>query len=116
MIGVLLLIVALVVCGAPLLLYLFWCVHCALDQLCVRHARKFCQRNDLHLSRVRWQPQFEPSGIKTEFTLVQMDCLDLDKRRRLVLLSAWPFGVRQLVSDEVYPDSYEEQWPSSHGA
>lgn len=109
-------IVALVVCGAPLLLYLFWCVHCALDQLCVRHARKFCQRNNLHLSRVRWQPQFDTSGIKTEFTLVQMDCLDPQKQRRLVLLSVWPFGVRSLMSNEEYPNSYEQQWPSPHCA
>lgn len=104
-----LLMVALVVCGAPVLIYLLGCVHCALDHVCVRHARNFCQRNGLHLCRVRWQPQFETSGVKTEFTLVQMDCLDPQKQRRLVVLSVWPFGVRKLVSNEEYPDSYEEQ-------
>ena len=106
-----LLIVAVIVCGIPALLYLFWGVHCALDRLCVRHARSFCQRHGLEVCRVRWQPEFEPSGIKTEFTLVQLDCLDPHKQRRLLLLSVWPFGVRKLVSDEEYSDSYDEQWP-----
>jgi hypothetical protein len=32
--------------------------------------------------------------------LVQLDCFDARKERRLVLLLVWPFGVRKLVSDE----------------
>lgn len=107
-----LLMVALVVVGVPALVYLLWIVHCWLDRICVRHARSFCRQSGLEVRRVRWQPQFEASGIKSEFTLVQLDCLDAEKRRRLVFLSVWPFGVRKTVSDEPYPDSYDRQWPS----
>ena len=106
-----LLIVVLVVVGIPVVLYAFWATHIMLGRLCVRHARRFCSRTGLEFRRARWQPQFEPSGVKTEFTLVQCDCLDSQKQRRLVLLSVWPFGVRKRVSDEPYPDSYDSQWP-----
>lgn len=106
-----LLIVALVVLGIPALVYLLWVVHCTLDRVCVRHARRFCRRSGLEIRRVRWQPEFEPSGVKTEFTLVQLDCFNVQKQRRLVLLSVWPFGVRKTVSDEAYPEPYDSQWP-----
>ena len=55
--------------------------------------------------------EFVEAGYKTESTLVQLDCLDSQGRRKLVLLLVWPFGVRRLVSDEIYPDFYDEQWP-----
>ena len=109
-----LLIIAGVVIYIPVSLYLLWVVHCTLDRVIVRHARRFCSRHGLEISRVRWQPAFKPSGgkrVKTEFTLVQLDCLDAQKQRRLVLLLAWPLGVRRLVSDEIYPESYDSQWP-----
>jgi hypothetical protein len=106
-----LLIIAIVVVSIPPSLYLLWVVHCALDRVCVRHARRFCERSGLEVCRVRWQPAFDEEGIKTEFTLVQLDCFDAQKQRKLVLLLVWPFGVRKLVSDEMYPESYDEQWP-----
>lgn len=107
------LIIAGYVAAIPALIYLLWVVHCTLDRVCVRHARMFCNRQGLEISRVRWQPAFEPSGgkrVKTESTLVQLDCFDAQKQRRLVLLLVWPFGVRKLVSDEIYPESYDSQW------
>jgi hypothetical protein len=58
--------------------------------------------------------EFEPSGdrrVKTEFTLVQLDCFDAQKQRRLVLLRVWLLGVRKMLSDEMYPERYDEQWP-----
>ena len=109
-----LLIIAGVVIYIPLSLYLFVIVHCTLERIIVRHARRFCARRGFEISRVRWQPEFKPSGskrVKTEFTLVQLDCLNSQKQRRLVLILAWPFGVRKLVSDEEYSESYDEQWP-----
>jgi hypothetical protein len=109
-----LLIIAIVAVGIPACLYVFWVVHCTLDRICVKHARRFCGRHGLEICRVRWQPDFELSGgkrLKTEFTQVQLDCLDAQKQRRLVLLLVWPFGVRKLVSDEIYPESYDGQWP-----
>ena len=75
------------------------------------HASRFCKKNGLGVCRVRCQPAFEPSGIKTEFTLVQLDCLDAQLRRKLVLLLVWPLGVRKTLNDEQYPESYDDQWP-----
>ena len=107
------LIVAIVVVGVPALIYLLWFVHCTLDRVCMSYARRFCARSGLDARRVRCHPAFEPSGVKTESTLVQLDCLDAQKQRRLVLLLVWPFGVRKLVSDEKYPESYDSQWPQT---
>lgn len=109
-------IVTLVVVGVPALVYLLWFIHCTLDRLCMRHARRFCSRMGLEAQRVRCQPAFEQRqdgrrGGKTEFSLVQLDCFDSQKQRRLVLLLVWPFGVRKLVSDDIYPESYDSQWP-----
>jgi len=39
------LIVALVVVGLPAMMYLLWVIHCTLDRVCVRHARRFCKRH-----------------------------------------------------------------------
>src|SRR5690348_8824275 len=91
-------------------IYLAWIAHCVLDRVCVRHAKRFCRRHGLEVSRVRWQMEFEERpdgnrGAKTEFTLVQLDCVNGQKQRRLLLLRVWPFGVRQLISDEFYPES-----------
>jgi len=101
------LIVAFVIVGIPAVLYAAWGTHLLLGRLCVRHAQRFCRRSGWEFRRAHWQPEFEPSGIKTEFTLVQVDCLDAQKQRRLLLLSVWPFGVRRTVSDEPYPDSHD---------
>ena|SRR5579884_1738625 len=105
------LIVALIVVGVPAFVYLLWVVHCGLDRVCVKHARRFCKRMGLETCRARCQPAFEQSGVKTEFSLVQLDCFNNQKQRRLVLLLVWPFGVRKLVSDEAYPINYDEKWP-----
>jgi hypothetical protein len=103
-------ILALVVLGIPAIAYLFWGVHCAMDYCCVRHARRYCRKKGFGICRLRCQPAFEHSGVKTEFTLVQLDCLDTQKQRKLLLLLVWPFGVRKVVSEEKYPESYDEQW------
>ena len=94
--------------------YLLWIVHCALDRVCVSHARKFCKRRGLEIRRVRWRSDFEPLGdkhIATEYTQVQLDCLYGKKERRLVLVLVWPFGFRKLVSDVTYPPTYDGDWP-----
>ncbi|MFO0887675.1 MAG: hypothetical protein U0790_00865 [Isosphaeraceae bacterium] len=49
--------------------------------------------------------------MKTEFTLVQLDCTDSRGERRLVHLLVWLFGIRRLVRDEAYPDTSEDEWP-----
>ena len=111
-----LLIIAGYVVLIPVSLYLLWVVHCTLDRVCVRHARRFCSRHSLEIRRIRWQPAFKPSGgkrVKTESTLIQLDCFNAQKQRRLVVLLVWPFGVRKLFSDEIYPESYNSQWPQN---
>ena len=108
-----LVILALVGVGLPVIVYVGWLVHCTLDRLCAAHARRFCRRNGLEVNRVRWQMAFDRSGVKTEFTLVQLDCLDVQKRRKLILLLVWPFGIRKVLSDEEYPERYDEQWPQT---
>lgn len=109
-----LLIAALIVVGLPAIMYLLWFVHCTLDRVCVGHARRYCKRRGLEICRVRWQMEFERGRrVKTEFTLVQLDCFDAQKERRLVLLRVWPLGVRKMLNDETYPDSYDEQWPTN---
>lgn len=109
------LLVVLVVGGIPAVLYALWISHRMLGRLCVRHAQRFCSRSGLEVRRARWQPEFEPSGVKTEFTLVQLDCVDLQKQRRLVVLSVWPLGVRKRISEERYPESYDSHCPQGCG-
>jgi hypothetical protein len=98
------------------IIYIAGVVHRILNSVCVWHAERFCQRHGLAVSRVRWQVEFErrsdsTRGVKTENTLVQLDCLNDQKECRLVLLQVWPLGVRKLLSDEQYPESYDNQRP-----
>jgi len=53
--------------------------------------------------------------VKTEFTIVELDCLDAQKQRKLIRLLVWLFGVRKVLSNEIYPDSHDEQWPQTNG-
>jgi hypothetical protein len=104
-------IIAFLIVGIPIVLFAFQLTHILLNRLCIRHARRFCSRSGLEFCRARWQPEFEPSGVKTEFTLVQLDCLDGQRQRRLILLSVWPFGVRETISDEPYLEADDSKWP-----
>jgi hypothetical protein len=106
-----LLIVALVVLGIPALACIYWVVHCGLTRLCFWHSQRFCRRSGLAIRRARLKPEIDSSGTKTESSLVQLDCLDADSQRRLVLLSVWPFGFRKTISNEPYPESNDSQWP-----
>jgi len=88
-------------------IYLWWGVHCTLDYLCTRHARRFCRRQGLEVRRSRAGIAFDQSGMKTEFTIVELDCLDAQKQRKLIRLLVWLFGVRKVLSNEIYPDSHD---------
>ena len=85
-------------------------VHRALNVICIMYARAFCRRGRLDVRRWRAGPEFQ-SGVKTEFTIVELDCLDYQRRRRLIRLVVWIFGIRKVLNNEAYPDSYDEQWP-----
>ena len=108
-----LLICVLVAIGVPALAYFLWFIHCTLDRCCVRHARRFRRRNGLEVCRARADMEFDESGRKTEFTIVELDCLDGQKQRKLIRLLVWVFGIRKVLSEEIYPDSYDEQWPQT---
>ena len=108
-----LLIVTVVALGIPAVLCMSWLVHRCLERFCEKHAERFCRRHGLEIRRLRSQPECEQSGIKTESTLVQLDCLDEQGQRRLVLLSVWPLGVRRMISHEPYPDFYDNHWPKA---
>jgi len=71
------------------------------------------QAKRLEIFRVRWHSGIRAVGVKTEFTLVQLDCFDAQKQRKLVLLLVWPFGIRKMLSNEEYPESYDENWPQA---
>jgi hypothetical protein len=107
-------IVAIVVFSIPAFMYLSWFVHCAMDRICAYHAKRFCRKRGLQFSRLRMRIEFEPSGVKTEFTRVQVDCFDAQKQRKLVELLVWPLGVHKILSNENYPEAYDEQWPKTH--
>lgn len=103
--------IVLVAVAFPIMCYTMWTMHNLLGRWTVCHAQRYCRRMGLTVQRTRWQPEFEPSGMKTEFTLVQLDCLDTGQQRRLVLVSAWLFGVRMLISNEAYPERDDLNWP-----
>lgn len=103
--------VLLVFAGFLALAFLGWAVHRALGRLCVWHARRFSEHCRLDVGRVRWQPQFDQRGVKTEQTLVQLDCCDTHKERGLAVLSVWPLGVREVVSNEPFSEFHANRWP-----
>lgn len=96
-----------IVAFAIALMYFWWGVHCTLNYLCIRHARRFCRRQGLEVRRTRAGIAFEQFGPKTEFTIVELDCLDAQKQRKLIRLLVWLFGVREVLSIEPFPE--EEQ-------
>jgi len=106
-----LIILAVVVLGIPALIYLLWLVHRTLDRCGIAYARRFCTRRGFAVQRSRSGMAFDQTGVKTEFTIVEVDCLDARQQRRLIRVLVWIFGIRRVLSDELYPDSYDQQWP-----
>lgn len=83
-------------------------VHNALEVCCLRHANRFCRHNGFAIMRFRCGPAFDQSGIKTEFTLIELDCLDDQKERRLFRLLVWVFGIRKVLSDEKWHEPQDD--------
>lgn len=101
--------IVLIVVAGTLALPMMYAVHCGLNYCCLRHSQRFCRQHGFAISRWRYGPAFDKSGIKTEFTIVELDCLDSQQQRRLIRLSVWLFGIRKLLSDDKYPESHDEQ-------
>jgi hypothetical protein len=89
----------------------FYLVHRTLEYCYLLRARRFCRKNGLKVVRWRCGPAFDRSGVKTEFSIVEMDCLDAQKERKLIRLLIWIFGIRKALIDD-YPESATENWPS----
>jgi hypothetical protein len=98
-----------IVVAGILALPLFYAVHRGLNYCYLTHARRFCRQHGFAISRWRCGPEFNQSGVKTEFTVVELDCFDGQKQRRLVRLLVWLFGIRRVLSDDKFPESHDEQ-------
>lgn len=107
---IILIVLAVLVTGP-----LFYGVHCGLDYCCLKHARRFCRKRGLEVKRWRLGPAFDQTRAKTEFTLVELDCLDRQGQRRLVRLLVWLFGIRKVLGDEQYPESPDAPAPDLDG-
>jgi hypothetical protein len=96
----LLLLVGLGVLAIALCIVLFGVVHFGLQHLYLVHARRFCRRKGLTPVRSRSGTAFDGSGMKTEFTIVELDCQDAQGARKLVRLLVWIFGVHKVLDQE----------------
>jgi hypothetical protein len=103
----------LIVGVSILALPVLYLVHRGLEYCCLIHAQRFCRKNGFEIVRWRCGPAFDCSGIKTEFTLVDLDCLDGRRERKLVRLLVWVFGIRKVLINEKYPESHDETSASS---
>lgn len=101
--------IVLIVAASILALPMMYAVHRGLNYCGLRHAQRFCRQHGFAISRWRCEPAFDQSGIKTESTLVELDCLDSQQQRRLIRLSVWLFGIRKVLSDDKYPKLHDEQ-------
>ena len=98
-----------IVLAAILAIPLMWYVHCGLERCYVRYGQRFCKKRDLAISRVRCGPEFEDSGVKTEFSIVEFDCTTAEGVRKLVKLRVWIFGVRKVLGIDDFPKEKEGQ-------
>jgi hypothetical protein len=94
------LILPLCIAAAFLGILLFPFVHVGLQHLCVLHARRYCRRRGLTPIRSRSGTAFDASGMKTEYTVVELDCRDTNGNTKRVRLLVWVFGVRKILEDE----------------
>ena len=97
------LVALLLLAGALSLLIIYPAVHRGLHYCYLCHAKRFCRENNLILNGWKCSPAFDDTGLKTEFTLVELDCLDDQMNRRLVRLSISLLGIHKVVANEVFP-------------
>ena len=81
---------------------LLWWVHCGLERHYARLARRFCIKRGLTPTRWRCEPAFDDTGVKTELSIVELDCEHLHEGRKQVRLLVWIFGIRKVLSIEPY--------------
>jgi len=101
-------IIVFIICGI-LVVPLSWWIHCTLELCYIRIARRFCTRRGLTPSRYRCRPAFDDTGVKTEYSLVELDCNDPKEGRQLVKLLVWIFGVHKVLSIGPFPEEEQNQ-------
>jgi hypothetical protein len=68
-------------------------VHCLLNVLYLIYAKRFCTKYGFRPVRWRVGMAFNTRGIKTEYSIVQLDCVDSQSQKRFVSLLVWAFGI-----------------------
>ena len=101
-------IIVLIVCGV-ITIPLLWWVHCGLESWYVRLGRRFCMTRGFTPSRWRCGPAFDATGVKTESSVVELDCEHPEKGRQLVRLLVWAFGVRKILGIEPFSEEDRDQ-------
>ncbi len=96
------LIIIVIVSGALLVL-----VHILLERFYFFYARKFCLKNGYSISRYSVAPWCD-DGIKTEYSIVNLDCLNDKNERKIVNLLAWVFGIHKVLSIDDYKGDIED--------
>jgi uncharacterized damage-inducible protein DinB len=99
-----LVIAGLIVVAIPCTLVLWLLVHRAMERCYLAHAARYCRKRGLNWVRARIGPEFDDEGVKTEFTVIELDCRDAQGERQLVRLQVWLFGVRRDISREKIMD------------
>jgi hypothetical protein len=96
-----------VVVSAVLALPLFAVVHLGLRYWYLSYALRYCRKRGIEPVEARGGPQFGESGIKTEYTIVELIGVDTQGQRRQVRLLVWMFGIRKVLADETLRDDKE---------
>lgn len=84
------------VLSIPLLGY----VHYALERHYVRIGVRYCTKHGYEISRCRCGPEFDDRGVKTEYFIVEFDCISTQGTRQRVKLRVWILGVRKVLGIE----------------
>ncbi len=81
---------------------LLWWIHCLLELWYVWLGRRFCIKHSLTPSQWKLKPAFTDSGIKTEYTFVELFCIHPENGKFRVRLLVWIFGVHAILSIEPF--------------
>ena len=87
--------------------FMMYGVHLLLTRCYIALAIRSCRKRGFIPSRLRCGPAFN-GGVKTEYSIVELDCISPDNQRTLVRLLVWVFGVRKTLSIEPFTARPEE--------
>ena len=87
-------------------LWSVWQVHCLINRCCWHYAIRYCRKHNLEFIGGNVSPEFK-NGVKTEYTIVMCKCRDVTGNLKLVCVTAWIFGIREVVISD-FPTNQEE--------